>query len=630
MALSNTDRRWPIGAEYVPGSGTHFRVWAPAAKNVQVLLRASSLEHTLSLEHEADGYFGGWAEHARPGDRYAFQLDQASVLLPDPASRFQPEGPHGFSQIVDSHAFRWSDDAWSGIELPGQVMYELHVGTFTPEGTYRAATRELAELAQVGITVIELMPVAEFAGEFGWGYDGVQLFAPSHLYGAPDDLRELINQAHHLGLGVLLDVVYNHFGPSGNYTGAFSPDYISRRHKTDWGEALNFDGPNSGPVREYFVTNATYWIREFHFDGLRLDATQSIYDDSADSILTAIGRAVRQGAGPRKAIVVAENEHQNILLATPEERGGNGLDALWNDDFHHSARVAMTGHSEFYYGDYLGTPQELISAVQWGFLYQGQWNKRQQAPRGTAALRAPANVFVNYLQNHDQVANSGRGLRAHLLTSPGRYRALTTLLLLAPGTPLLFQGQEFSATAPFFYFADHEVELAPLVRTGRQEFLRQFRNLAGSERTAEHIDPCAQSTFERSKLNLGERETHPEAYHLHKDLLALRKSDRVFASQRSDLIHGAVLGPEAFLLRWITEDDHDRLILINLGRDLTLLPAAQPLLAPPQQRHWNLLWSSDDPKYGGSGTALLDTRQWRLPGHAAIVLAAQPADTAPS
>jgi maltooligosyltrehalose trehalohydrolase len=554
------------------------------------------------------------------GAKYRFRLDSDDLLYPDPASRFQPESCHGPSQVIDPADFAWRDASWRGAALPGQIFYELHVGAFTPEGTWEAAASKLPQLAALGVTAIEVMPVAEFHGRFGWGYDGVDLFAPTRNYGTPDDMRRFVDQAHAHGIAVLLDVVYNHFGPTGNYTGAFSDHYVSRRHKTDWGEALNFDGEHCGSVREFVIANAGYWIDEFHIDGLRLDAVHAILDDSPDHILAALTRRVRKAARGRSTIVVAENEHQDARLIRPVEQGGYGLDAVWNDDFHHVARVAMTGHNEYYYGDYQGTPQELISAVKWGYLYQGQWNARQQRRRGTPTWSLPAARFVTFLQNHDQVANSADGLRAHRLTSPGRHRALTALLLLAPGTPLLFQGQEFSASAPFVFFADHEVELAELVRAGREEGLRQFHSLAGPDREGFFHDPADPKTFELSKLDWSERERNQHAYELHRDLLRLRREDPIFAAQQAERIYGAVLAAEAFLLRYRGESDHDRLLLVNLGRDLSLTPATEPLLAPPLGADWKLLWSSEHPRYGGSGTAQLDTRAWRLPGHATLVL----------
>ncbi|MGH7202048.1 MAG: DUF3459 domain-containing protein, partial [Planctomycetaceae bacterium] len=424
--------------------------------------------------------------------------------------------------------------------------------------------------------------------------------------------------------GVILDVVYNHLGPSGNYTGAFSEHYFTRRHVTEWGEAINFDGEQSGPVREFVISNAGYWIDEFHLDGLRLDATQAIVDDSPEHICAALARRAREAAGARSIVIYAEDDHQKVHQVQPVERGGYGLDGLWNDDFHHSARVAATGHAEFYYADFLGTPQELISAVKWGYLYQGQWNVRKQMFRGSPTWNLKAARFVNFLQNHDQVANSSHGDRLHRVTSPGRHRALTALLLLAPETPMLFQGQEFSASAPFHYFVDHEVDLANLVREGRWEFMRHFRSVAGREVEASLIDPTARGTFEQCKLDWRERDRNTESLALHRDLIALRRDDAVFSSQNSSNIYGAVLAEEAFLLRYLGQEQDDRLMLVNLGRDLHWRPAAEPLMAPPWSMHWSVLWSSEHPRYGGSGTALLDIKDWYIPGHATIVLKPRP------
>lgn len=624
---TNVARRVPVGAEVQPSGGVHFRVWAPKAREVEVVfdrLRAGASDArgaAVKLAAEDRGYYSGHVPQASAGALYRFRLNGEGMLYPDPASRFQPQGCHEASEVIDPTSFVWHDTDWPGRPLEGQVLYELHIGTFTQEGTWQAAARELPELARIGITMVEVMPVAEFHGRFGWGYDGVDLYAPTRLYGRPDDFRRFVDTAHHHGLGVMLDVVYNHFGPSGNYTGAFSPHYLSQRHRTDWGDALNFDGEGAAAVREFFIHNAGYWIDEFHIDGLRLDATHSISDDSQDHLLAAVGRRVREAAGERQALVIAEHETQEAHLVRSPDEQGYGFDGVWNDDFHHTARVAMTGHNEYYYGDYQGTPQELISAVKWGYLYQGQWNARQGRQRGTPAWDVPGKRFVIFLQNHDQIANSGLGMRVQSLTSPGRYRAMTALLLLAPGTPLLFQGQEFGASAPFLYFADHEVDLAKLVREGRQESMRQFRSMAGPDSELCFFDPCAIETFERSKLDLSEREKNAGTYLLHQDLLKLRREDPVFRSQRSDRVHGAVLAPEAFALRYLSDEGDDRLVLVNMGRDVFYAPAAEPLLAAPVAGEWQVLWSSENPRYGGSGSGILDTKTWHIPGHAAIVLA---------
>jgi maltooligosyltrehalose trehalohydrolase len=551
---------------------------------------------------------------------YRYRLDGGETLLPDPASRFQPHGPHGPSQIVDPAAFGWSDADWPGIHIDGQVIYEMHIGTFTREGTWSAAVRQLEELATAGITVLELMPVNEFPGRFGWGYDGVDFFAPTRLYGNPDDFRRFVDTAHAFGLGVILDVVYNHIGPDGNYLNSFSADYFTDRYKTDWGKAFNFDGENSGPVREFFVSNAGYWIGEYHLDGLRLDATQNIYDRSAKHVIAAIRERVRQVAGRRSTILLAENEPQHARLARPAEEGGYGIDGLWNDDFHHTARVALTGQRQAYYTDYLGTPQELISTAKWGYLYQGQRYEWQNKRRGTPAFGLKPATFVNYLENHDQISNSGYGLRVHQLSSPGAYRAMTALLLLMPGTPMLFQGQEFAASTPFTFFADHKPDLAPLVRKGRLEFLAQFPSLSSPESRARIPDPCDIKTFEACKLDFSERDDHNEVYQLHRDLLKLRRTDAGFRDQARVRVDGAVLGPKTFLLRFFSEQG-DRLLLVNFDRDLDFNPAPEPLLAPPEKMAWTVLWSSEDPGYGGHGRPPFDSEgRWLIPSQSAIVL----------
>jgi maltooligosyltrehalose trehalohydrolase len=620
-----TQRRSPIGAEVLAEGGVSFRVWAPRRKRVEVMLESGA---AAELNPEPAGYFSGVVSAAANGDRYRFRLDGGDAF-PDPASRFQPEGPHGPSQVVDPARFQWSDAAWQGASIEGQVIYELHLGTFTSEGTWEAARRELPELASVGITIVEIMPVADFPGRFGWGYDGVGLYAPVRIYGEPDDFRRFVDDAHRNGIGVILDVVYNHVGPDGNYLTQYSEDYFSSKYKNEWGEALNFDGANSAPVREWVIHNAAYWADEYHLDGLRLDATQQIFDESPDNIMSALSRSMREAAHPRKVFIVAENEPQQTKLVRPSEEGGYGLDGLWNDDFHHSARVAMTGHNEAYYTDYLGKPQELISAVKYGYLYQGQRYTWQAKRRGAPSWGIDPARFVVYIQNHDQIANSGRGVRVHHVTTPGRFRAITALTLLAPGTPMLFQGQEFGASSPFFFFADHEQRIRGLVWEGRIQSLGQFPSLAQSEMRPYHVDPGDIATFERSKLDLSERQTHVAIYQLHKDLLRLRRQDPVFRAQKPGAVDGAVLADEALVLRYFgaplgTPGD-DRLVIVNLGMDLKLEPAPEPLLAPPEGRVWELLWSSESPCYGGCGTAPVDSGLgWRIPGHSAVVMRPAP------
>ena len=595
-----------------------MRVWAPRASRVEIVLTSGA---ATPLERETSGYFHGLVT-ASAGDRYRFRLDDDPRLYPDPASRFQPEGPHGPSEIVDPSAFRWTDESWRGVE-GDQIFYELHIGTFTRPGTWAAAASELTELARLGITLVEVMPVAEFDGRCGWGYDGVDVFAPSHLYGRPDDVRRFVDAAHAAGLGVILDVVLNHFGPSGNYLRAFSSTYFSDKYSNEWGEAINFDGPESTPVREFFTTNAAYWMEEFHLDGLRLDATQQMFDASQEHILAAIGRSARKAAGDRRVVLVAENEPQNTTLIRPLAEGGYGLDALWNDDFHHCAMVALTGRREAYYSDTRGEPQEFISAAKYGYLFQGQRYGWQRKPRGTPAWGLAPDRFVTFLQNHDQVANSARGLRGDRLTSPGRWRAMTARLLLGPWSPLLFQGQEFAASAPFLYFADFDAELNASIRAGRRTFLSQFPSVESAARHGFLDDPAAPATFERCRLDLRERESHAAAYALHADLLGIRRS---IQSLRRDerVIDGAVLSSAAFALRFFTPGHaDDRVLVVNLGRDLARSSIAEPLLAPPPGRDWTLQWCSEDPRYGGGGVPdiLRPDGSWFFPGESAVLIA---------
>jgi maltooligosyltrehalose trehalohydrolase len=594
-------RRLPVGAE--PGAvGVHFRVWAPDRERVEVVVEGR--RETFPLSPEPGGYHAGLVPRLAAGARYRYRLDGGDAF-PDPASRFQPEGPHGPSEVVDPGTFPWTDDAWPGIRREGQVLYELHVGALTRDGTWAAAAQELPALAELGVTVIELMPVADFPGRFGWGYDGVDLFAPTRLYGRPDDFRAFVDRAHSLGLGILLDVVYNHLGPDGNYLGQYAGAYVTDRHATPWGPALNYDGPAAGPVRELVLANAGYWIEEFHLDGLRLDATHTIHDDSPEHILAAIGRTVRERGGRRGTLVFAEDEARRVALALPLEAGGMALDGIWNDDFHHAARVAATGRREGYYRRYLGSADELVAVTQ-----------------GTLAAPAalvPARL-VTFLENHDQIAHSARGLRLNALTSPGRWRALTTLLLLSPGTPLLFMGQEFGATSPFLFFADHEPGLAKLVRQGRAEHLAQFESAADPAMQALLPDPGSPRTFARSRLDPAERPRHREALALHRELLALRRSDPAFAAQRTP--QGRSLAAAALALRFRRDDGLDRLLLLNLGPDLTLEENPAALLEPPKGSDWRLLWSSDDPRYGGGGTPAGAREAQLIPAESALVFAA--------
>jgi maltooligosyltrehalose trehalohydrolase len=596
-------------------------VWAPAAQKVELVVEdhdGRTLEFPLAAE--GTGYYSGFASGAEAGTRYRFRLDGAEAF-PDPASRYQPEGPHGPSVVIDPHHYRWRDADWKGLSIEGQVISEIHVGTFSPEGTFGGVAAHLSDLKDAGITVLEIMPVAEFAGSFGWGYDGVNLFAPYHHYGTPDDLRRLVDEAHAIGLGVILDVVYNHFGPDGNYLPRFSTTYFSKG-RTDWGDAINFDGEDSQFVREYFITNARYWIEEFHFDGLRLDATQQIFDSSPTNILTEVGAAVREAANGKGTIIVAENEPQRSTLVRPTEQGGSALDGLWNDDFHHAARVALVGRDEAYLSGYRGTAQEFISAAKYGFLYQGQSYPWQKQRRGISSLDIAPKHLIIFIQNHDQIANAGPGRRIHMETSPGRYRAMLTLTLLLPNTPMLFQGQEFCASQPFVYFADHTPDLARLVREGRAREMMQFPSIASDEGISHVPSPSSESNFKRCKIDWSERETNTMALRLTKDLLALRRRDPVISAQRQRALDGAVLTESAFVLRFFGDPHHDRLLIVNFGARIHASPIAEPLVAPPRGCAWKPVFSTESPKYGGWGTPRLETIDdgWWIPPECAVLL----------
>jgi len=617
MALMNirttTQRRYPIGAEMTP-SGVSFRVWANKRKMADVHYDNG---RTISLARDDAGYFSGVDEQGKAGDRYRYRLDNGESF-PDPASRFQPAGVLKSSQIIDP-TFKWTDQDWKGVSTVGQVLYEMHVGTFTQGGTWLSAIERLDFLRDLGITCLEIMPVADFMGAYNWGYDGVDQFAPSRAYGSPDDMRKFVDAAHAAGIGVILDVVYNHFGPSGNFVEEYSDGYFTDKHKNDWGKSLNFDGKDSQPVREYFVTNAKYWIEEFHLDGFRFDATQAILDDSEDHILAAIAREARAAGRGKSIYMIAENESQHTRIVRPQAKGGFGFDALWNDDFHHSAIVAITGRNEAYYTDHAGHPQEFLSALKWGYLFQGQIYRWQQGRRGTPALDLPATAFVNYIQNHDQIANYGDGRRLQNLTSPGLLRAITSLMLLAPQTPMLFQGQEFGCSCPFNFFSDHDDHLNKLICEGRRKEIMQFACFRDERFHKQIPNPCDRKTFDNCKLRWEEAEQpgHDRVLLLHRDLLKLRKSLAAFHRQmKRGEMDGAILDGHVFCLRYFIGEDEDLLLVVNLWNDVILHSVPEPLIAAPYQKRWKVRWSSEDPKYGGLGVTELenDGENWRLPG----------------
>lgn len=610
----------PRFGAFVHDDGVSFRVWAPAQSELALVLDGRA---ELPMTREDDGFFTIDVQGARPGQRYWYRLHHG--LRPDPASRFQPDGPLGSSQIVDPHSFRWTDGQWSGTPPTHRLaIYEMHIGTFTAEGTWAAASQRLDELVDVGVNTLEVMPIAEFAGCFGWGYDGVNLFAPSRLYGGPDQAKAFVNEAHRLGLAVVLDVVYNHFGPVGNFIAEFTPTFMGK--PGEWGDLINYDGPGSAEVRAFVIENATYWIDEYHFDGLRLDATQAIHDHSDKHVISEICRAARVAAGGRAVFLVGESEPQDTRLLKHSGTYSDGLDAIWSEDWHHAAIVSLTGRRQAYFTDYQGTAAEFASMARHGILYQGQWYSWQTNPRGGYGLGLPISAFVNFLENHDQIANTGLGTRLHQHVDKGRWRAFTALLLLGPAVPQIFQGQEFGSTSPFTYFADHEGALAVAVESGRSEFLTQFPGLSQREMRERLPKPGDRQVFERCKLSDEERRSNSPLVRLHRDLLRLRRDDEVLRDLGTSLvrIESSAPAPSVLLIRYITDDNH-RLLVVNLADD-HLSPMNDPLYAPVPGTRWTVLWSSDDPEYGGGGTVpFVEAGRWLIRGASAtLVRSARP------
>jgi maltooligosyltrehalose trehalohydrolase len=599
-------RKYPIGAEIIDDE-LNFRIWAPANKNAELIIEHPHSE-SIEMQHEENGYFSATIKKLDEKTLYRFKFPDSETLFPDPASRFQPQGPKGPSQIIETSLFKWTDLDWPGANSKNQIIYEMHIGTFTKEGTWRAAAAELQELANLGITVIEIMPIADFLGEFGWGYDGICLFAPWRLYGEPEDLVEFINTAHKCNLAVILDIVYNHFGP-GSFIEKFSESYFSTK-STEWGKCINFDGPKSEYVRKFYIANALYWIQEYHFDGFRMDAAQQIHDSSQKNIIAEIVENCRQAAGEKSLYIIAENESQNVKLF------GYGVDGMWNDDFHHSINVALTGKNEAYYSDYLGTAEELVSALKFGYIYQGQFSKWQQQRRGTWSRNIDKNKFVCYIQNHDQIANSVSGLRINKLISDAKNRAATAFLLLGPWTPLIFQGQEFNASTPFLYFANASLS----IDKDRKNFLEQFPTIKKQETKDVMDDPSDENTFLKCKLNLVERKLNNKFYSLFNHLINLKKTDEIFSLQGQCDIDDAVLNDNAFVIRFLKKEN-GRLLIVNFGKAIFCSPASQPLFAPYKDYHWDVVFSTESLEYGGDGFPEIESVDgWYIPPECTLVL----------
>ena len=527
----------------VAGGATRFRVWAPGADRVETLIEGRGV-HPLSPS--GGGHHEAVIPGVGPGALYRLRVDGRGPF-PDPASRAQPEGVHGPSMVIDPSAFGWTDAAWPGVSLRDLVIYELHVGTFSPAGTFAGAAALLPALRELGVTAIELMPLADFPGRRSWGYDGVSLFAPARCYGTPDDLRRLVDEAHRLGLGVLVDVVYNHLGPDGNHLAAISPHYFTHRHQTPWGDAINYDGEGSEGARDFVAENALHWIREYHVDGLRLDATHAIVDDSPLHVLAELVARVRAEAG-RPALIIAEDERNLVTLIRQPGDGGMGLDAVWADDFHHQVRARLAGDRDGYFADFSGAVEPLAETLRRGWLFTGQLSRFHGAPRGTDPAGLPRERFVVCVQNHDQVGNRAFGDRIHQGIDAAAWRAAVALLLLTPETPLLFQGQEWAASTPFLYFTDHEPALGRLVTEGRRREFARFTAFADPATRERIPDPQADATFEASRLRWEERsrEPHASSLRLHRALLSLR---RTALTPRFDRFDAVAVPPGGLLLR---------------------------------------------------------------------------------
>lgn len=537
--------RMPFGANVEASGAVQFSLWAPAARRVELRLQNESGVRDIRMTQQPGGWFSLDSKAAQPGDFYCYVIDGGQTV-PDPASRYQPQDVHGPSMIVDPTAFEWDDADWNGRPWEETVLYELHVGTFTPEGTYAAAAEKLPYLAELGITAVELMPLAEAPGGHNWGYDGVHMFAPEARYGPPDDLKRFICAAHRCGLMVFLDVVYNHFGPEGNYLWTYAPQFFTERHHTPWGAAINFDGDMSRAVRDFYIHNALYWLEEFNFDGLRFDAVHAIIDDSGPQILTELAREVRGHLQRDNVHLVLENDDNRASLLERSPHGEPVLyDAQWNDDIHHVLHVLTTGEIHGYYCDYDADPgADLARALIEGFVYQGERSRhRDGRNRGEPSSRLPPTAFVSFLQNHDQIGNRPLGDRITKVAPPAAVRAAAATVLLAPSIPMLFMGEEWGSEQPFYFFCDFEPDLAGRVRKGRREEFVHFFQAVGHA-ASEIPDPTAPETFEASVLNWRDQadEAHAAWLRFYRDLLGIRHRRIIPHLKEVSALSAVVLG----------------------------------------------------------------------------------------
>ncbi|MEO8439388.1 MAG: malto-oligosyltrehalose trehalohydrolase [Spartobacteria bacterium] len=587
------------GADLVAG-GVRYRTWAPGKKSVDAVLydMRGEVLRTLSLGKEADGYWSAVDPEGRAGDRYKYRLD--GEARPDPASRFNPVGVHGPAEVVNPEDFSWRDQGWVAPPVSELIIYELHIGTFTPAGTFRAAIEKLDHVAELGATALEIMPVADFPGRRNWGYDGVLLYAPTRTYGTPNELRALVDAAHERGLAVILDVVYNHLGPDGNYLGAYSAEYFYPDHKTPWGDAFNFE---LKPVRDFFVENAPYWRREFHIDGFRLDATHAILDNSEKHVLAEIAEVVHSLGG----FVTAEDERSDVQLFLPRAEGGIGLDAAWSDDFHHIVRVMLTGVREGYYRPYEGTIDELAATLEHGWLFEGKSRVRQRHGEPAQASEIPPAAFIFCVTNHDQIGNHAMGTRLNKLVSPAAFRAASALLCLVPFTPLLLMGQEWAASTPFQYFTDHKPQLGRLVTEGRRSEFSGFAAFRDPVARARIPDPQAETTFQQSKLRWEEMAGghHAATLLLYREFLHFRRQSPALRDHSRDNFR--VMAPSEGVLQ---------LIFGRAGSEQCLVVAdlvgghARPPTGPDY--NWELRLSSNENRFGGEASTTFEGPEVRV------------------
>lgn len=610
MQVSDRGRKSPwkldIGATVLENDRVRFRVWAPRADGISVRIVSDTENRLVSLRREERGYFSAVVDGVREGDHYLYLLGDG-VERPDPASRFQPEGVHGPSQVVDPRSFSWTDGTWKGRQLHEYLLYELHVGTYTGEGTFEALIPMLDYLLELGITAIELMPVAQFPGERNWGYDGVNLFAPQNSYGGPVGLKKLVDACHGKGLAVVLDVVYNHLGPEGNYLHGFGP-YFTDRYRTPWGEAVNFDGPYSDEVRRYFLDNALYWIREYHVDALRLDAVHGIFDFSARHFLAELATEVHREAEVlgRKAYVIAESDLNDVRLVDPLDKGGYGLDGQWNDDFHHILHTLLTGEKDGYYEDFNGVGQ-LAKSLSERFVYSGQYSRFRRRSHGNSAAGRPARQFVVFAQNHDQVGNRMFGERLSALVSSESLKLAAGAVLLSPYLPLLFMGEEYGEEAPFLYFVSHSDHgLVEAVREGRKGEFRSFVS------RGDPPDPGAVETFLQSKITPENRLAgrHSVLFQFYKTVIAMRKEIPVLSVPDTNALRVSVQEEQNLLLveRW--RGDCRVVCLFNFNEQDVAVRF------PDNGGWWRKLLDSSASTWNGPGAILPD----RIAGAASAVM----------